>query len=246
MIVKDAHVLFFIDETWQEIQGTKVGALGAIGVSQARYNAFAADVFALKRRVLRATELQDHEIRGNRCLSRNQFRRKLDGRDAKWLDVIDDMFEALARHGARVFVIWTTDPDLLTLRIPGTTQLTKPYKQLLFDMRALMERDGAGRLGSLNFDQRGTREDSATACAISNYFYRTKGGWRDHFVLVPNFTVSAVSPGLQAADLIAHLGAYKADPEARPELRPYVARMTGLRYEFDRTDRTVRTIRRVG
>ncbi len=76
--------------------------------------------------------------------------------------------------------------------------------------------------------------------------YRTRGGWKDHFVLVPNFTVSAVSPGLQAADVIAHIGAYQSNSGARPELRPFGARIMGLRYEFDRPDRTVRTIRRVG
>jgi hypothetical protein len=239
-------VLFFVDETWQEISGVGVGALGGVAIAQDRYNRFAADIFSLKRSALGATELRDHEIGGNRCLSKNQFRRQTEGREAKWLAVVDGVFEALARHNARVFVIWTTDPDLLTLRNPTTTSLTKPYKQLLFDMRALMEREAPARLGSLNFDQRGTREDSATACAISNSLYRTRGGWKDHFVLVPNFTVSSVSPGLQAADLIAHLGAYQAQPRSRPELGPYIARMTGLHYEFPRPDRTVRTIRRVG
>jgi uncharacterized protein DUF3800 len=239
-------MLFFIDETWQEIGAARVGALGGVAIAQDRYNNFAADIFHLKRSVLGAAELRDHEIGGNRCLSKNQFRRHAEGREAKWLAVIDGVFETLARHGARVFVIWTTDPNLLTLRNPTATSLTKPYKQLLFDMRALMEREAPGRLGSLNFDQRGTREDSATACAISNYFYRTRGGWRDHFVLVPNFTVSAVSPGLQVADVVAHLGAYQADPSTRPELGPSLARMAGLRYEFPRADRTVRTIRRVG
>jgi len=188
----------------------------------------------------------DHEVGGNRCLSKNQFKRKAEGREAKWVAAADKFFELLARHRARVFVIWTTDAALLTLRNPATTALTKPYKQLLFDFRALMEREAKGRLGSLNFDQRGTREDAATACAISNYFYRTRGGWKDHFVLVPNFTVSAVSPGLQAADLVAYLGALVGSPTARPELSPFIARMKGLRYEFDRSDRTVRTVRRVG
>jgi hypothetical protein len=240
-------MLFFVDETWQDINGTDVGALGAIGVKQSQYNAFAADVFKQKREMLGSLELRDDEVGGNRCLSKNQFKRKEDGKDAKWLDAADKFFELLARHRAKVFVIWTTDPELLTLRNPATTKLTKPYKQLLFDFRALMERDAKGRLGSLNFDQRGTKEDSATACAISNYFYRTKGGWKDHFVLVPNFTVSAVSPGLQAADLVAYIGAHVGTPSARPELQPFIARLQGLRYEFERPDkRKVRTIRRVG
>jgi len=238
--------LFFVDETWQEIAGRRVGALGGVAIEQSRYNAFAAEVFAQKRIILDAKELMDHEVGGHRCLSKNQFKRQTEGREAKWLDAADKFFDLLARHKARTFVIWTTDAELLTLRIPSTTILTKPYKQLLFDCRALMEREAKGRLGALNFDQRGTREDAATACAISNYFYRTSGGWREHFVLVPNFTVSAVSPGLQAADLVAYVGAYAGFPEERPELKPFIARMRGLCYEFERTDRTVRTMRRVG
>jgi hypothetical protein len=149
--------------------------------------------------------------------------------ESHWLTAADRLFSILAEHGARVFVIWTTDPDLLKLRHPSTTTISKPYKQLLFDMRALMENELPDKLGSLNFDLRGTREDEATAGAIQNYLVRTRGGWERHFICIPNFTVSSVSPGLQAADVVAYLGARMADLDARPELRPYVARMTGLR-----------------
>jgi hypothetical protein len=144
-----------------------------------------------------------------------------------------------------------SNPDLLTLRQPHTTQLSEPYKQLLFDCRALMENEAPGTLGSLTFDLRGTREDEATASAMQNYMVRTRGGWQQHFLCVPNFTVSSISPGLQAADMVAYLGARLGTTRSgddRPELEPFVARMRGLAYEFTRpglSARRARTVRQV-
>ncbi len=179
------RVLFFVDETWQMVGEDQVGALGGVGIAQTRYSDFAKDVFGLKRELLEAAELNQHERGGHRCLSKNQFRRKADGREAKWLDAADWFFELLARHHVKIFVIWTTTPELLTLRNPATTALTKPYKQLLFDFRAYMEREAPRQLASLNFDQRGRREDEATACALTNYLIRTQGRWGEHFIQIP-------------------------------------------------------------
>ena len=107
------------------------------------------------------------------------------------------MLEKLARFHARVFVMWTSHPDLLTLRNPHSTTLSEPYRQLLLDMRGLIQHEAPDTLGALNFDLRGAHEGEQTE---------------------------------------------------RPELRPYVGRMIGLRYEFPRggpSGRISRTIRRV-
>lgn len=108
-------------------------------------------------------------------------------------------------------------------------------------------RNAPRRLGSLNFDQRNIGSDEVAACALQNYLVRTRGvDWEEHFLTVPNFTVSAVSPGLQAADLVAYLGAYNAPNAGRPELRPYMARVARLQLSWrDEKDRLHRTIRGV-
>lgn len=143
---------------------------------------------------------------------------------------------ALEKHCARAFVIWTTNQSLLTLRNPTSTALSKPYKQLLFDMRAFMRHEARSELGSLSFDHRGYREDEATARAISNFLIRTSGGanrWDRSFLTIPTFAASTISPGLQAADLVSHLGAHRADRAAPPELAPFHDRLDGLRYHQD-------------
>jgi hypothetical protein len=150
----------------------------------------------------------------------------------------------LERHHAKVFVVWTTNTSYVSLRSTRTTALSMPYKQLLFDFRAYLTREARGRLGSINFDQRGVKEDEAAACTLQNYLVRTGGGWGGYVIQIPNFTVSSVSPGIQAADIVAHLGAHLADESVRPELAPYIEKMRGLQYEWSSGGRR-RSIRQI-
>ena len=190
-------MLFFVDETWQTVAGQRVGALGAVAIPQDQYNAYCAAVYRMKKDILGADELMHSEIKGQRCFAKAAFKSQALNGSSYWLDAADRLLEILASTHARTFVIWSTNPDSLTLRHPSTIEVSKPYKQLLFDCRALMEREAPGRLGSLNFDLRGTREDEATACTLQTYMVRTRGGWDQHFICIPNFTVSAVSPGFK-------------------------------------------------
>jgi hypothetical protein len=223
-----------------------VGALGAVAVAQGRYNDFCSQFYAMKRDVLGASELMHSEVKGQTCFARAAFKRQDLHGDSHWLQVADRLIAILAACQAKVFVIWTTNPELLLLRNPRPAQVSKPHKQLLFDLRALMENEAPGRLAALNFDLRGTREDEATAAAIQNYLVRTRDGWKNHFLCIPNFTVSSVSPGLQAADFAAFLGA-RMGRNDRPELAPYIARIRGLAYEFFPTNRSTlrKSVRRL-
>jgi Protein of unknown function (DUF3800) len=225
-------LLFFVDESWRKVDGVEVGALGAVAIPQDHYNRFCAAVYRMKQEVLGAQELAHSEIKGQRCFARAAFKHRALNGSSELLDAADGLLALLESFQIRIFVVWTTNPALLSLRQPATTALSTPYKRLLFDFRALMEREAPGQLASLNFDLRGTREDEATACTLQNYMVRTRGGWPDHFLCIPNFTVSAVSPGLQAADLVAYLGAWLAGTGERPEMQPYLARLLPLVYEY--------------
>lgn len=219
-------MLFFVDESWQQVGDLDVGALGAVAIPQSDYNGFCREVFTWKRRVLGATELSDCEIKGTSIFAKAAFKARDTRGASRLLEAGDEMFHTLRKYHAKVFVVWTRHPSLLTLRNPTATALSLPYKKLLYQLRSHM-RDRPGYLASLNFDQRSVKEDAATACAVSNFLVRTRG-WRNSFMHVPTFTVSSVSPGLQAADLVAYLGAHFADESVRPELRPYLDRTRSL------------------
>jgi hypothetical protein len=238
-------MLFFVDESWQTISGQRVAALGAVAIPAGGYNPFCREFFALKRDILGATELSHSEIRGQKMFSKAAFKRQELYGDSHWIAAADALFKLLKRHHAHTFVIWTTNPDYVSLRTTQTTALPKPYKQLLFDFRAFLSREAKGRLGSINFDQRGMKEDEVAACTVANFLVRTNAAWDRHVTQIPNFTVSSVSPGLQSADTMAHLGAHLADLDERPELVPYVDAMRDLQYAWKWGTKNRRTIRQV-
>ncbi len=240
-------MLFFVDETWQKVGGIDVGALGAVAIEQTAYNAFCREVFKWKRRVVNATELKDGEVKGTNLFAKSAFRRQAIHGDSSQLKAASEMFKSLEKYDAQVFVVWTRDPTLLTLRNPNSTALSDPYKAMLYDMRWLMTNvQGPGRtpVGSLNFDQRAIRQDESTACAVQNFLVRTVGWWR-YFQHVPNFSVSSVSPGLQAADVVAYLGAHFADETARPALQPYLARLERLVHAYEHKGKSRRCLREI-
>jgi hypothetical protein len=242
-------VFFFIDETWQEIGGHRVAALGAVAIRQAHYNAFCRRIYTIKKDVLGAQELHEAELKGAKCFANRAFRARQARDGSRLLDAVDATFDAMAAFEARAFVVWTSSPEYTSLRSARTTELSAPYSALLHDFRGLMERDHPTLTGSLNFDQRDLGSDEIAACAVQNYLVRTRRWrrWAQHFITVPNFTVSAVSPGLQAADLVAYLGAHCAPGSEREELQPFIERVRSLAVVWrDRRDRTHQSIRGVG
>jgi hypothetical protein len=111
----------------------------------------------------------------------------------------------------------------MLLRNPQSTALSPPYKVLLreFMKHKQAYAKGSGRQGLLFFDNRGFKEDLSAACAVQNFISRVGLEWPRHFMQVPHFTPSAVSPGIQAADLVAYLAAHQHAPDHRSELQPY-------------------------
>jgi hypothetical protein len=167
---------------------------------------------------------------------------------SRLLESADKMLKAIKRHQGKVFLIWTSHSTYSLLNNPHPEELSEPYRQLLLDMRALMRKQSPRTRGALTFDQRHQREDEATACAISNYFFRARGDWDKRFIQVPTFASSAISPGLQAADLVVYLGPHLADHDQRPELAPYIQEIQSLRFEYrrGRQQRLNTSIRRIG
>jgi hypothetical protein len=216
-------VLYFVDETWQEINGKDVGALAAVAIPRARYNAFCREIWQIKHNVLGADELSDSEIKGTNCFAKAAFRRLETQGHSTLLQAAEETFAAIEKYRGSVFAVWTTHEEWMLLRNPQSTALSHPYKVLMreFMKHKLASAKGSGRQGLLFFDNRGFKEDLGAACAVQNFISRVGMEWRGHFMQVPHFTPSAVSPGIQAADLVAYLAAHQHDREFRAELKPY-------------------------
>lgn len=68
------RLLFFIDETWQKVAGTRVGALGAVAIPQEQYNGFCGAFYRMKKEILGADELRKSEIKGQHASQRRRSR----------------------------------------------------------------------------------------------------------------------------------------------------------------------------
>src|ERR1700741_2701678 len=213
-------VLFFVDETWQSVGGNDVGALGAVAIPRLAYNAFCREVWQIKHNVLGAEELDQSEIKGNDCCAKAPFRRREFAGHSRLLQAAEETLAAVQRHRGCTFAVWTDHEGWMLFRNPDPDELAPPYRDLLNDFKRCMtvRASGSARQGLLLFDHRGRREDLAAACAIQNFLVRVGADWRKRFMHVPHFTPSAVSPGIQAADLVAYLAAHQHDPAVRPEL----------------------------
>ncbi len=214
-------MLFFIDETWQTVAGRPVGALGAVGIPRAQYNGFCREIWQIKKNVLGAKELSDGEIKGTNSFARSAFHKREGAGFSKLLQAAEETLAAVPKYHGYAFAIWTTHEEWLLLRNPNPQALSPIYQEMLKDFRRCMRTLPSGSEGQLLFDNRGTSEDLSAACAIQNFIVRVSPDWRRRFMQTPHFTLSAVSPGLQAADLIAYLAAHRHDPSYRPELADY-------------------------
>jgi hypothetical protein len=214
-------LLFFIDETWQRVGDKDVGALAAVGIPRAQYNAFCREIWQIKKNALGASELNECEIKGASCFAKSAFRKREGTGHSKLLQAAEEALAAVTKYQGSAFAIWTTHEEWLLLRNPNPQALSPIYQELLKWFRRCMRTRPAGSQGQLFFDNRGRSEDLSAACAIQNFIVRVNGDWRKHFMQTPHFTLSAISPGLQAADLVAYLAANQHDPSVRPELTSY-------------------------
>ena len=212
-------MLFFIDESFQKLAGRKVGAIGAVAIPEPQYNPFCGRVYRLKKDLLGATRLDDCELKGNDHLTKAVFR--YDEGPNRILECLDGVMEALRVHEATVFASWTDQPDLLDLRrCDPEGNLSAPYVDLLCRFAALMDERRLGRRGLLFFDQKDVKQDVRTGAALQNYIVRSQSRFvlQKHFVQVPHYTHSSISPGLQVADLVAHVACHQLALGERPEL----------------------------
>lgn len=224
-------MLFFVDESFQTVGGRKVGALGAVALPDDRYNHFCGWVFKTKRDTLGASELLDCELKGNNCFSKAAFTHQSQASTASaLLTSVESVLGGLKKDRAVVFAIWTDQPELLSLRNTTSTQLTQPYVDLLGTFAHFVQVQKTKERGAIYLDQLGHREDKHAACVLQNYIARSDSRMflQRNLLQVPHYTHSAVSPGLQVADLVAYLAAQQADPDHRPELRGWWDKFAAL------------------
>ncbi len=225
-------MLFFIDETWQTLDGREVGALGAVGVPRTVYNDLCDEVDDVKRAHLTMTQITDSELKGTRCFAPSTFAARERFGGNHWVDAAEGVFRLLGARGLPTFGIATADSRHLRLRNPNSTALSPPYKRLIEHLRYCAHAHRPDARGLLVFDLRTPSSDAATARAVQNWITRSRRRWRNALVQLPEFTISSASPGSQIADLVAYLAAQQLASVPRPELDPFMSQARSLAYAY--------------
>ena len=195
-----------------------------------------------RRTCLAPEELSDGEIKGTNSFARSAFHKREGAGFSKLLQAAEETLAAVPKYHGYAFAIWTTHEEWLLLRNPNPQALSPIYQEMLKDFRRCMRTLPSGSEGQLLFDNRGTSEDLSAACAIQNFIVRVSPDWRRRFMQTPHFTLSAVSPGLQAADLIAYLAAHRHDPSYRPELADYWRSVEKIAFATKRSGPALRAV----
>jgi Protein of unknown function (DUF3800) len=190
----------FVDESWQQGHNEQVGTLAAVLGEKSDFDTLGRLLFRLRKKYYGEEHARDlrSELKGSSLLSNQSFKQQNNGY-SKNFSLAREVIGWLAGPRLKVVgisVYGDAHPPLLS---PNLKQLSAPFRELCVRLLAEIPAHAAGQM---IFDQRlGAQED--ISIAVYNYL----AGIPDNTRLDPHplIGVSNVWPGLQLADLVAHI-----------------------------------------
>lgn len=194
----------FVDESWHEGKEEHVGVLAAALGNESDFERLNRHLFRIRKKFYGEEHARDltRELKGSALFSNNSFKHH-DAGFSKNVSGGQEVIEWMLKSKIRLVGICVYGDKKPPLLAPQHKQLAAPFRELCIRVIASVP---AKQRGQLIFDQRlGAQED--ISIAVHNYL----AGIPDPKRLVPHpmIGVSNVWPGLQLADLVAHiLGRY--------------------------------------
>jgi len=194
----------FIDESWQEGGKEHIGVLAAAVGSQTDFELLGRHLYQVRKKYYNEENARDlrSELKGKDLFSNHSFK-MLESGYSKNLSVAREVIEWINHSGIRlagITIYGETKPPLLS---PNLKSLSTPFRELCVRISACL---ADHQPGQLIFDQRlGAQEE--ISISVHNYLAGIREGQR--LIPHPLIGVSNVWPGLQLADIVAHiLGKY--------------------------------------
>ena len=190
----------FIDESWPESSGEKVGTLAAALGNKEDFDDLGRFLYKVRKKYYGEANARDlrSELKGTHLFSNQSFKQHADGY-SKNLSLAREVIEWLCNSKIRlvgICVYGDLRPPLLS---PNIKVLSTPFRELCVRILSHVPNHA---LGHLVFDQRlGAQED--ISISVHNYL----AGIPEDQRLNPHplIGVSNVWPGLQLADIAAHI-----------------------------------------
>lgn len=192
-------MLVYIDESGypQPQDGNVWSTLTAICTPEKSSRELSRRLHAKVREVYPKVQADGYELKASVVLNRRQYEHMADKRK-----LVAEVTELLDTLPATVFSIMVRRPT----HVPNwpKTQLDPRHRLLIERVELHMRKHYPDELAMLVFDETAASSDAARSRAIRKFMHQTKeGACLRHVVDVPFFVSSAITPGIQLADLLA-------------------------------------------
>ena len=195
----------YVDESWHESQVEHVGVLAGVIAPKSTFQKLGRAFYQIRRKYYTQEHARDlsRELSGSQLFSNLSFKHQKTGGYSKNLSVAREVLVKADEMKIRIVGITVYGETKPTLLSPSPKRLDRPFKELC---RRIIAEIPPRKTGTLIFDQRlGAQE--GISIAVYNYL----AGLASERRLDPHafVGVSNVFPGIQLADIVAHvLGRY--------------------------------------
>jgi hypothetical protein len=224
-------MLVFVDESeWpspKRPDGYTVWA--AVALNPRFGKEFFRQVFNLEKKFWKVSEPYEFEIKGRLLLSRRGVT------SPKKLEFTEELLSLCKRHEVQTFAVGMRMGQSALPSMPAPN-VFRVYHLLLERVEQMMVESHPDEMAVIAFDSQDEKTDRRRALEYGNFLYGHEAGKAmNHVVDTPYFVSSAVTVGIQIADLIAYALA-QANLSRGDELRDICNRIREMEWRSDRTD----------
>jgi len=224
-------MLIFVDESeWPAPKGPAGYTVwAAVSLSPKLSKAFFRAVFTLEKKFWKITEPYEFEIKGRLLLNRRGMT------SPKKIEFVEELLSLCKQHEMRTFAVGlqSGQPSIPGMPAPN---LFRIYHFLLERVEAMMAESCPDDMAIIAFDSQDEKTDRRRALDYGNFLYGHEAGKAmGHIVDTPYFVSSAVTVGIQIADLVAYVLA-QSNLHRADELRDTCSRVREMEWRSDRTD----------
>lgn len=191
-------MLVFVDESYHSLaSGEAFTTFAALCLTEDNSPILARRLFNLKKLFWKVCEPTERELKGRRLLSNRGINLP------KNRDLVEQLIALCKEVSAVPLAVIKKGP--VTSLASRTDFLPEMYRQLLQRVNTFVSDNYPGQTAIMLFDARDDNTNQRIAVSFSNFLFRSPWGQKlDKVLDTPFFVNSAVTPGIQIADVTAY------------------------------------------
>ena len=224
-------MLVFADESgkYHPDDPNPYAVLAAVAVDPATNRNLSREIFNLKKKFWGISSPFEWEIKGRKLLSKRAFT------SPKKREFVEEIFSLCRACEVTSFATIRDRPVQMAFDIMSETNLPLHYGRLLERVNGFMEEYHSDQMAMMIFDAVDEGTDRLRGTAFSNFLFRSDAGKACTFICdTAFFASSAITPGIQIADLFAYCINQKF--QGRAELDPFYEAIKEMEFISKKTE----------